>query len=122
VLLSFAFTGIESGLNTSGEVVNPARTVPRAILLALTVVAALYIGLQVVARGVLGAKLAGDSAPLVAMATVLFGAWGARFLVLVTVLSAAGYLSADMLGSPASFTLWRSAVSHRGTWRPCTLG
>jgi basic amino acid/polyamine antiporter, APA family len=57
-LLFFAFSGIESGLNTSSEVVNPARTVPRAILLALTVVAALYVGLQVVAQGVLGAKLA----------------------------------------------------------------
>jgi basic amino acid/polyamine antiporter, APA family len=110
VLLFFAFTGIESGLNTSGEVVNPARTVPRAILLALTVVAALYIGLQMVAQGVLGAKLAGDSAPLVAIATVLFGAWGARFLVLVTVLSAAGYLSADMLGSPRVF----HAMAERG--------
>jgi len=110
VLLFFAFTGIESGLNTSGEVVNPARTVPRAILLALTVVAVLYVGLQVVAQGVLGAQLAGDSAPLVAMATVLFGAWGARLLVLVTALSAAGYLSADMLGSPRVF----HAMAERG--------
>jgi amino acid transporter len=110
VLLFFAFMGIEGGLNTSGEVVNPARTVPRAILLALTVVAALYIGLQVVAQGVLGAKLAGDRAPLVATATVLFGAWGARALVLVTVLSVVGYLSADMLGSPRVF----HAMAARG--------
>jgi amino acid transporter len=110
VLLFFAFMGIEGGLNTSGEVLNPARTVPRAILLALTMVAALYIGLQVVAQGVLGAKLAGDSAPLVALATNLFGAWGARFLVVVTVLSVAGYLSADMLGSPRVF----HAMAARG--------
>ena len=100
VLLFFAFTGIEGGLNTSGEVVNPARTVPRAILLSQAVVAALYIGLQLAAQGVLGAKLAGETAPLVAMATALFGTWGARFLVVVTVLSTVGYLSADMLGSP----------------------
>jgi amino acid transporter len=91
-------------------VVNPARTVPRAILLALTVVAALYIGLQVVAQGVLGAKLAGDGAPLVSVATVLFGEWGARFLVLVTVLSATGYLFADMLSSPRVF----HAMAERG--------
>jgi amino acid transporter len=110
VLLFFAFTGIEGGLNTSGEVVNPARTVPRAILLALTVVAALYIGLQVVAQGVLGATLAGNSTPLVATATALFGVWGARMLVLVTVLSGVGYLFADMLGSPRVF----HALAERG--------
>ena len=51
VLLFFAFIGVEGGLNASGEVADPARTVPRAIFLALTLVAALYIGLQVVAQG-----------------------------------------------------------------------
>lgn len=110
VLLFFAFMGVEGGLNTSGEVLNPARTVPRAILLALTVAAALYIGLQMVTQGVLGATLPGHSAPLVAMATALFGAWGARVLVFVTVLSVVGYLSADMLGSPRVF----HAMAERG--------
>jgi len=110
VLLFFAFMGVEGGLNTSGEVMNPARTVPRAILLALTMVAALYIGLQVAAQGVLGADLAGNSAPLVATATALFGPWGARVLVFVTVLSTVGYLSADMLGSPRVF----HAMAERG--------
>jgi len=110
VLLFFAFMGVEGGLNTSGEVMNPTRTVPRAILLALSVVAALYIGLQLVAQGVLGATLAGDGAPLVALAVVLFGTWGARLLVLVTVLSTAGYLFADLLSSPRIF----HAMAERG--------
>jgi len=100
VLLFFAFMGIEGGLNTSGEVMNPARTVPRAIALTLTLVASLYIGLQLVAQGVLGAGLAGEKAPLVATATAVFGPWGTRFLIAATILSAAGYLSADSLCSP----------------------
>ena len=87
VLLFFAFIGVEGGLNASGEVANPARTVPRAIFLALTLVAALYIGLQVVAQGVLGAGLAGAPAPLVAAATAVFGPWGARLFWVTTVLS-----------------------------------
>ena len=33
VLLFFAFMGVEGALNTSGEMADPARTVPRAILL-----------------------------------------------------------------------------------------
>jgi amino acid transporter len=102
VLLFFAFMGIEAGLNTSGEVVNPARTVPRAIVMTLTLVAALYIGLQLVAQGVLGTGLAVAKAPLVATATAVFGPWGTRFLVVATILSAAGYLSADLLCNPRS--------------------
>jgi basic amino acid/polyamine antiporter, APA family len=100
VLLFFAFMGAEAALTASGEVVNPARTVPRAIFLALTLVATLYIGLQVVAQGVLGDRLSGSPAPLVATATAVFGPWGTRLLLLTTMLSVAGFLSADMLCSP----------------------
>ena len=110
VLLFFAFMGVEGGLNASGEVADPARTVPRAILLALTLVATLYIGLQVVAQGVLGSRLPGESAPLVAAATAIFGGWGGRLLVATTALSVTGFLSADMLGSPRIF----HAMAERG--------
>jgi amino acid transporter len=44
VLVFFAFMGTEGALTVSGEVIYPARTVPRAIALALTIVAILYIG------------------------------------------------------------------------------
>ena len=100
VLLFFVFMGIETGLGMSGEVVNPSRTLPRAIFLTLTLVAALYIGLQLVSQGVLGAALPHSTAALVDTATVVFGPWGTRAFVLVTVLSIGGYLAADMLCSP----------------------
>ncbi|CAN5385100.1 APC family permease [soil metagenome] len=102
VLLFFAFMGVEAGLGTSGEASNPARTIPRAIFLALTLVAGLYIALQLVAQGVLGAALATSDAPLVATATAVFGPWGTRLLLGTTILSAAGYMVADMLSSPRS--------------------
>ncbi|MEP7243787.1 MAG: APC family permease [Gammaproteobacteria bacterium] len=102
LLLFFAFMGIEGGLGTSGEVRNPARTIPQAILLTLTLVAALYIGLQVVAQGVLGSNLATSTAPLVATATEVFGPWGTRLFLVTTILSAAGYLTADLLSTPRS--------------------
>ena len=100
VLLFFAFIGVEGALNVSGEVTNPTRTVPRAIFLALTLVVVLYIGLQMVAQGVLGAGLPGTSAPLVAAATAVFGPWGTRLLFTTTLLSIAGFISADVLSSP----------------------
>jgi len=103
VVLFFAFMGVEGGLNVSGEVTNPSRTVPRAVFLALALVAGLYIGLQTVAQGVLGQRLSGESAPLVALASAIFGPWGSWLLLATTVMSIAGYMSADILGSPRVF-------------------
>jgi amino acid transporter len=102
VLLFFAFMGVESGLTASGEVKNPARTVPQAIGLVFVLISALYIGLQLVAQGVLGPDLATAKAPLAAAATAAFGTWGGRSLFAAAVLSALGFLSADMLCSPRS--------------------
>jgi basic amino acid/polyamine antiporter, APA family len=56
-IVIFAFMGIESALGPSGEVRDPARTVPRAAFLALLGVCVLYLAVQAVAQGVLGAAL-----------------------------------------------------------------
>jgi basic amino acid/polyamine antiporter, APA family len=110
VLLFFAFTGIESGLYASAEIRNPERTIPRAILLAAVVVVVLYMGLQLVAQGVLGARLPVATAPLVSVAEILLGPWGSRLMILAIVLSTSGYLVADALCSPRALY----ALSVRG--------
>jgi amino acid transporter len=100
VLLFFAFMGFESGLGTSGEVTAPARTVPRALLFALGLIAALYLGLQLVAQGVLGPALAsaGDS-PLGDTARAAFGPLGGTVMVVAAVLSTGGGVAADILAT-----------------------
>jgi amino acid transporter len=100
VLLFFAFSGVETGLTASGEVRDPARTVPRALLLACALIATLYIAIQLVAQGMLGAALPRASAPLIDIASMLMGSWGARLMLLAIVLSTSGYLVADLLCSP----------------------
>jgi basic amino acid/polyamine antiporter, APA family len=100
VLVFYAFMGTEGALTASGEVINPARTVPRAIVLALTIVATLFIGLQLVAQGVLGANLAVSKAPIVDAALAVFGPWGGRLTVVAILLSTTGFLAADVLSSP----------------------
>lgn len=102
LILVLAFIGIETGLGLSGETRDPARTVPRAIALALGVVATLYIALHLTAQGVLGAALAGSTAPLADVAGALFGPRGASLLLLATCVSVGGYMVADMLSSPRS--------------------
>ncbi|MES2178940.1 MAG: APC family permease [Gemmatimonadota bacterium] len=100
VFLIFAFAGIESALVPSGEVRDPGRTVPRAVLLAMGVITVVYIGLQIVAQGVLGPNLVGDSAPLATTAGIVFGPWGATLLSVGFIISAFGFLSGMTLSAP----------------------
>jgi len=101
LLLSYAFAGIELALTPSGEVRRPAQTVPRAIYLALTITTILYLAIQLVAQGVLGAALAHHAdAPLAEAGRRVLGAAGASVMLGGTLISMLGYLSGDALCSP----------------------
>ena len=100
IVLLFVFAGIESALVPSGEVVDPARTVPRAVFIALGVATVFYMLVQVVAQGVLGASLAGRAAPLADTAGVVFGPAGAVAMGVAVVLSTFGYLCGMILAIP----------------------
>jgi amino acid transporter len=100
ILLLFAFLGIESALVPSGEVVNPSRTVPRAIFGAMATIALLYVSVQVVAQGLLGARLAGDPTPLASAAAVAMGPAGRQLILIGSVVSMFGYVSGMTLAVP----------------------
>jgi len=53
LLLVYAFTGFEMATIPAGEVRDPQRSLPRALLIAILVVAILYIMIQVVCVGTL---------------------------------------------------------------------
>jgi APA family basic amino acid/polyamine antiporter len=100
ILLLFAFLGIESALVPSGEVMNPARTVPRAIFGAMGAIALLYVCVQVVAQGLLGSKLPGDPTPLASAAAVAMGPAGRQLILAGSVVSMFGYVSGMTLAVP----------------------
>lgn len=99
ILALFAFIGMESPLSASGEVVEPSRNIPLALALAMTTVTLIYIAVQVIAQGILGAQLAHSSAPLAdAMASV---SPSLRVVMLAgAAISMFGWISSDILGSP----------------------
>jgi APA family basic amino acid/polyamine antiporter len=101
ILLIFAFVGIEVGLIPSGEVKNPARTVPRAAYLALLITTVLYIAIQLVAQGTLGSDLANHAeAPLAEAAAKFLGNLGRTILLAGATISAFGFVTSDILSSP----------------------
>jgi APA family basic amino acid/polyamine antiporter len=99
ILSLFSFTGMEGPLAASGEVTRPARTIPRALAIAMVSATALYIAIQAVAQGILGPALATSSVPLAdAMARVNPAL---RLLLLAgAAISMFAYISGDILGSP----------------------
>jgi APA family basic amino acid/polyamine antiporter len=101
ILLIFAFAGIEAALVPGGEVKDPARAVPRAILLAMIAITILYAGLQFVAQGVLGPALANaKAAPLAEAAGVALGGWARTLLIVGAVISMLGHAGAMILATP----------------------
>ena len=100
IILFFAFFGVESALSMSGEVIRPSRTIPRGILMGLLIIVGLYVGLQLVAQGTLGAALAQSKTPLVDAAKIVFGSWGSDLIVLAVAISAGGCIAADLLSTP----------------------
>ena len=77
----FAFSGPDAALGPSAEIVDPPRTVPRAMILAVLGIVALYGGLHFVAQGLLGDDLAKETAaPLAAAAGRLWGPAGRTLL------------------------------------------
>lgn len=99
--LIFAFVGIEVALVPSGEIREPARTIPRAVFLALGAVTLIYLAVQLVAHAALGAELAVFAeAPLAEAAGRVLGPWGRALMLLGGTVSMLGYLSGDTLGTP----------------------
>jgi APA family basic amino acid/polyamine antiporter len=99
ILALFAFQGMETPLSASGEVKNPARTIPRALAISILTVTALYVSIQFIAQGILGSSLAQSTAPLAdAMGRI---SPALRVLMLAgAAASMFGWIGSDILGTP----------------------
>jgi basic amino acid/polyamine antiporter, APA family len=121
ILALFAFSGMETPLSASGEVRDPARTIPKALILGMGMVTGLYIAIQFVTQGLLGDRLAGAPDPL-AMAISVVSPALMIVLLLGASLSRFGWIGSHMLGAPrilfafsrdGLLPRWLSAVNPR---------
>jgi len=89
-LVMFAFIGFEQIATLSEETRDAARTVPRALLLAIAVTSALYLLVAVAAVSVLGwEQLSGSEAPLAAVAAEVLGDRASDLVAVVALFSTA---------------------------------
>jgi amino acid transporter len=96
LLLVFAFGGFESVLVNSGEVKNPGKTLPFALLLSALFIAVIYMLIQIVSIGTLPGLATSDK-PLAEAAGIFMGKTGATLIALGALFSVTGTLNAIML-------------------------
>jgi APA family basic amino acid/polyamine antiporter len=99
LLLVYAYGGFEGALFVGGETKNPQRDTPIALLRALVVVCGVYTAVQFVVVATLpNASL--STAPLADAAQRFMGGVGGAAITVAALVSAFGYLSANLLHSP----------------------
>jgi len=97
----FAYGGWQTAAFVGGEVKDPARTLPRGMVLGVIGVVILYLAVNVACLRVLGAAgLATTPAPAAALMRAAFGETGARVLAFGVAASTLGFLSQSMLTAP----------------------
>ena len=99
LLLVYAFTGFEMAAIPSGELRNPGRDLPRALLIAIAVVFAFYMLIQFVAIGTLP-SLGASTRPLADAAGVFMGPAGAAVIAAGALVSILGNLNVTILVAP----------------------
>jgi APA family basic amino acid/polyamine antiporter len=98
-LLFFAYTGYARIATLAEEVVDPRRTIPRAIHLTLGGAVLLYLAVGAVAVGVAGSgALAATAAPLLVAAQAARGGWLASVVAAGGLAAMLGVLLSQVLG------------------------
>jgi len=105
LLLVYAFTGFEMATIPAGEVRDPQKSLPRALLIAIVVVATLYIMIEVVCVGTLPG-LGASQKPLADAGSQFLGAAGGAIISAGAIISIVGNLNILLLsGSRLPFAM-----------------
>ena len=97
----FAYGGWQTSSFVAGEMKNPSRDLPRALLIGVIAVIVLYMSVTFVCLRTLGAHgLAATKTPASAVMRAALGERGATFIALGIAISTLGFLSQGMLTAP----------------------
>jgi amino acid transporter len=99
LLLVYAYGGFEGALFVGGETTNPKRDTPIALLTALAVVCVIYTAVQFAVVAILP-NAGASPRPLADAAQRFLGPAGGIAIALAALVSAYGYLSANLLHAP----------------------
>ena len=107
LLLIFAFGGFESALVNTGEINDPSKNLPFALITGILLVAVFYCLIQVVCIGTLP-SLASSTKPIAAAASTFMGTKGGTLMAVGAAISIAGTLNVLLLSGsrlPFAFSM-----------------
>jgi APA family basic amino acid/polyamine antiporter len=97
----FSYGGWQTSSFVTGEMKDPSRDLPRALLIGVIAVIVLYMSVTFICLRVLGANgLAATKTPATAVMRAALGERGATFIALGIAISTFGFLSQGMLTAP----------------------
>lgn len=103
VTMFYAFAGFERVVVAAGDMKNPKKNLPRALLIMVGIVLAFYLLIQTVCTGVLGASALGHTtAPIQTAFAKFAGGFGNSLVAAGTLLSTGGFLVASSYVTPRS--------------------
>ncbi len=98
LLLVFAFSGFDVASVPAGEVIEPKKTVPQSLFIAIGIVSLLYIGIQLVCIGTLPGLSQSDK-PIADAASLFMGTAGGYLITAGALITMLGTLNVLMLTS-----------------------
>jgi len=111
VLIFWAYAGFEISTIPAGEIRDPGRTIPRAILLGISIVTIFYLTTNIVLFGIRSWDLlAGDKAPLATATNAVLSA--TPTLALISVIIVGGGALISVAGSDESGMIGTSRLGY----------
>lgn len=100
VLIFWAYAGFELATIPASEIKNSEKTVPKAIVLGMTIVAVFYILTNlIILSSAPSSQLATQSAPLTYVAFLLMGGIGAAIMAIGAMVSVSGSNESGLIGT-----------------------
>jgi len=98
MLTMWAYVGLEAATVPAEDIVEPGKTIPRAVVVGTLTATVVYI---LATMGVMAlmpaADLAKSASPFTDAAVAVFGAWGAKFIAVGALIAIAGALNSIVL-------------------------
>jgi len=100
VLIFWAYAGFELGTLPAAEVKDPKTTIPKAIIIGMSIVALFYISTNFIVYGAVNwADLTKSQTPLILVGGALLGSAGALIMTVGALFSVSGSDESGMLGT-----------------------
>ena len=99
LLTMWAFAGMEAGVIPAGEVADPEKTMPRAIIIGVITVTIIYIGSTAAVMMLVPAEQLAQSTSPFSQAARVLGTWGPPLVAAGALVSTAGSLNGNVFVS-----------------------